>query len=188
MKLLGLSGYARSGKDTAYELLREDGWQRISFAEPMRKFLYALNPIVGMEHTVGSSLKLQEVRVQKVIDTYGWDGYKTSPYGTEMRELMQRLGTACGREILGANIWVDTALNNLPNGRYVVTDCRFLNEAEAIRDSEGWVVRINRKGIGPANEHVSETGLDGYEFDAVVNNDSSLEEFKGELKKIVEKI
>jgi hypothetical protein len=176
MRLVGFSGYARAGKDTAYSLLAEQGWQRVAFAEPMREFLYRLNPMVG-DNGRGA------IRIADVIDRVGWDGYKETLHGKEMRGLMQRLGTECGRELLGDNIWVDTALNGLdPQGSYAVTDCRFVNEATAIRDRGGKIIRINRPGVGPANAHVSETGLDDYAFDAVIENDGSLEDFKRKLE------
>ncbi len=106
-------------------------------------------------------------------------------YGKEMRGLMQRLGTECGRELLGDNIWVDTALDNLTPGKYAVTDCRFLNEARAIRDRGGKMIRIERPGIGPANSHISEKGLDDYYFDHIIYNDGTIEDFKLQLGELL---
>lgn len=170
--LVGLSGYARAGKDTGAAVLAQDGFERIAFADIMRDFLYNLNPIVGAEYK-----EPYAVRVKDVIDYYGWDGYKEiGLWGKEIRQLMQRLGTECGRELLGDNIWVDSALRHIQPGKnYVVTDCRFLNEADSIRNRGGKVIRITRPGIGPANSHASETSLDDYDFDAVVSNDGGLE-------------
>lgn len=179
MRLVGFSGYARAGKDTAYSLLADEGWNRIAFADTIREFLYRLNPIVG-EVPVNDVVRLAEV-----IDDVGWDGYKDTMHGPEMRQLMQRLGTECGRELLGDSIWVDAALDRLPPGNYAVTDCRFVNEANAIRSRGGKFIRINRPGIGPANSHISETGLDSYDFDAVIDNDGSLEDFKRKLLEVV---
>ncbi len=184
IELLGFSGYARSGKDTAYSLIADQGWQRVAFAEPMREFLYRLNPIVGKKKEFGA-LGPRDVRLKEVIDELSWDGYKSSErFGMEIRQLMQRLGTECGRELLGDNIWVNTALDNLESGRYAVTDCRFVNEADAIRERGGKIIRIERVGVGPANAHPSETSLDDYDFDAVVINDGSLEDLRLELGKL----
>lgn len=180
-RLVGFSGYARAGKDTAFSLLESQGYQRVAFADIMRSFLVALNPIVECSGRVGS-----HIRVADVIEWHGWDGYKESVYGSEVRSLMQRLGTEAGRGLLGDNIWVDSALNNLTDGKYAVTDCRFVNEAEAIRARGGKIIRINRPGVGPANSHPSETGLDNYTFDAVIENDGSLEDFKKKLEAVCE--
>jgi hypothetical protein len=176
-RLIGFSGYARAGKDTAVQVLRTEGYQRVAFADLMRTFLETLNPVVGYD-----SKKDGYVRVANIIDSFGWDGYKESYWGTEMRQLMQRLGTECGRELFGENFWVDSALNNLePEGFYAVADCRFVNEADAIRERGGKVIRIARPGVGPANSHPSETSLDDYDFDAVVNNDDSHEVLRQRL-------
>jgi dephospho-CoA kinase len=50
MQLIGLSGYARSGKDEAAKVLIEEfGFKRIAFADKLRDFLYALDPIVAVK-------------------------------------------------------------------------------------------------------------------------------------------
>lgn len=201
MELIGLSGYARSGKDEAAKVLVEEyGFQRIAFADKLREFLYALNPIVKhadaalMVRTKAGvkNLMLDEntpstvgidIRLQDVIDSFGWDGYKETVYGNEIRALLQRLGTEAGRGVLWDSIWIDAALHDLrPEGLYVVTDARFPNEAEALRDRGGVIVRITRDGVGPANSHPSETSLDDYDFDHRINNTGSLEEFKDSVR------
>src|SRR5690606_4016638 len=79
--------------------------------------------------------------------------------------------------ILGGDIWVDATMNALDVERdYVITDCRFPNEAQAINRAGGLVVRVQRPGNGPANDHPSETALDDYQFDGVINNDGTLED------------
>lgn len=180
MKLLGFSGYARAGKDTAVLSLAPLGYQRVAFADPMREFLYRLNPAVGVE------FPNQPLRLQKIIDEVGWDGYKAHPMGGEIRELMQRLGTECGRELMGENIWVNTALDNLNfDGYYAVADCRFPNEAQAIKERNGKVIRIIRPGVGPANSHASETSLDDWRFDAVIDNDGTVADLRTKLLEVL---
>lgn len=170
--IIGLSGYARSGKDESANALLGLGFKRVAFADKLRDFLLALNPIVGTDEDN------DYWTVSDVIAGYGWDGYKASPYGPEMRQLLQRLGTECGREMLYDTVWVDAALDDYRTGKVkhqVVPDVRFPNEAEAIKELGGYVLRIERPGIDPANAHVSETALDDWNFDAVVVNGSSIE-------------
>lgn len=165
MMLVGLSGYAQSGKDTAANALRELGYERIAFADVLRSAVYALNPLLPDGR-----------RVQDIVDEMGWDRAKVN--FTEVRTLLQRMGTEVGRNLLGDNIWVDTALRNLSDdGKYVVTDCRFPNEAEAICSRGGVVFRVIRPGVERANDHPSETSLDDYDFDGILLNDGTLEEF-----------
>lgn len=60
--IIGLSGYARSGKDTvASFLVSEYAFERISFADPIRDILYALNPSVDGESLIS------------MVDNYGWE-------------------------------------------------------------------------------------------------------------------
>lgn len=171
MRLIGLSGYAQSGKDTAAEALKELGYERVAFADVLRSAVYALNPLMPDGR-----------RVQDIVDEIGWDSAKVN--FTEIRTLLQRMGTEVGRNLLGENVWVDTALSSLDeSGSYVVTDCRFPNEADAIRDRGGLVYRIARRGVERANDHPSETSLDNYDFDGILVNDGTVDEFQKEVRR-----
>jgi hypothetical protein len=177
--IIGLSGYARSGKDEAAKALIEAGFIRLAFADKLREVLYALNPYVvddtGYEH----------VNLQTVIDDYGWDGYKETPWGSEIRRLIQRLGTEAGRQTLWDSIWVDATMNQIvPGQNYVITDVRFPNEANAVKQAGGRVWRIERPGVGPANTHASEVSLDDWDFDIVVANDVTIEEYHNKIRAV----
>lgn len=175
IELLGLSGWARSGKDTVAAILKADGYVRHSFADPMREALYRLNPPVDFGGT-GSVPLSTALGAEK-----DWERLKQ--FSTEIRGLMQRMGTEVGRNMFGENFWVDQALDKIPDGGKVVfADVRFPNEADAVRKLGGKVVRIERAGVGPANDHISETALDKYEFDIVLNNDGSLEDLEQKVK------
>jgi hypothetical protein len=178
MEIIGLSGYARTGKDEAAKVLVEEfGFNRVAFADKLRDVLYALNPMVGIE---GEPYEggLDMVGVQMVIDRYGWNGYKETEHGNEIRRLLQRLGTEAGRQTLWDSIWVDAAFADLSHdARVVVTDARFENEAKAIKERGGTMWRINRQGVGPVNDHPSETSLDLWAFDMIINNNNTIEAF-----------
>ena len=65
--------------------------------------------------------------------------------------------------------------NSYPEqSNWIITDTRFPNEAEAIKKAGGIVIRVNRPGVQPINPHPSETSLDDWGFDAVINNDSDV--------------
>jgi hypothetical protein len=178
MKVVGISGYARSGKDTLADILVEHhGYTKVAFADKMRDFLYAQNPYVA-ENGGGSNFR----SLQEIINKFGWDGYKSSPWGDDLRALVQRTGTEAGRQTLWQNIWVDAAFKGLdPDGKYVFSDTRFLNEAEAVKDHGGLLLRISRPGVGPALDengeaHISEIALDDYTgFDYNIPNDGSID-------------
>lgn len=165
---VGMSGYARAGKDTiADHLVAECGYTKESFATPMREALYRLNPdirdIAGMVMTVG-----------QVVDLSGWEEAKVIT--PNIRGLMQRMGTEVGREMFGENFWVDAAIARIPDGSKVVfADVRFPNEADAIRALGGEVWRVERDGFGPANDHISEHALDDYKFDRTFENSDTVD-------------
>lgn len=53
---------------------------------------------------------------------------------------------------------------------WIITDTRFPNEAQAIKDAGGIVIRVDRMHITPINEHYSESALDGWDFDYYIEN------------------
>lgn len=184
MRLIGLSGYARSGKDEAAAvLMKYYNFERRAFADKLREFLYRLDPpLVGWYHAPADQV-VSEVTLRDVIDNEGWDGYKEGRFSDLIRGMLQRLGTECGRELISDNIWVNAALKGLDSeSKVVMTDARFPNEAQAIVDLGGEVWRINRTGVGPINMHPSETSLDNWTFDVTIDNDGTLEEYHEKIR------
>ena len=171
--IIGLSGYARSGKDTvADHLISTYNFTRHSFAAYMKDAMYKLNPIVHVDN-------IGPMRYQALVDAYGLDKVKdTYP---EVRRLLQVFGTEVGREMFGDNFWVDLALNNVRSFHTVISDVRFINEADAIRLRGGKIWRINRAGVGPVTGHSSEVNLDGYDFDLVINNDYDIDSLNKQI-------
>lgn len=181
MEIIGLSGYARSGKDEAAKVLVQDyGFIQVAFADKLRDVLYALNPIVSERDRDITGRYEKYINVQDVIDHYGWTGYKETSYGNEIRRLLQRLGTEAGRQTLWDSIWIDAALTGIPeDAKVVVSDARFFNEFDALVERGGYIWRIERDGVGPANDHASETEAVDYEkFSLFLDNNGSLEKFK----------
>lgn len=185
MELIALSGFARSGKDEAAKVLVERfGFKQIAFADKLREALYALNPMVvadGEHHgilPVGYNGPVHRF-LADVIDEYGWEGYKSSPFSQDMRRLIQRLGTNAGREVLGDTIWIDAALTGLDeNAKVVASDGRFFNELDAVREYGGYVWRIERESVGPANDHPSELEAVDYPYFSLrLENNGTLEQW-----------
>jgi hypothetical protein len=165
---IGISGWARAGKDTiADHMVEQHGYLKMSLASPMKDALYALDPRITVNEVQSTSLRIG-------IDIYGWEGIKErSPH---IRGLLQRLGTEVGREQWGEDFWVDMALDRIPDGAKVVfADVRFPNEANAIKELGGEVWRVERINSGAANEHISEHALDDYTFDHKILNYNGLQ-------------
>lgn len=175
--IIGLSGYARSGKDTAADhLVSNYGFTRYSFAAPMKEAMYRLNPIVYSD-AIGN------FRYKDLVDVYGLDKAKDSH--PEIRRLLQVFGTEVGRDMFGQNFWVDLALSSAKENLVVISDVRFKNEADGIKAAGGQVWRINRDGIGPVTNHASEVDLDDYKFDNVLFNNSTVLELNNMIDGIM---
>ncbi len=167
--LIGLSGYARSGKDTVAELLCLNyGYKRVSFADPMRQALYVLSPKID-----------NIVRLSEYVDDYGWDVAKQNQ---EVRRLLQVFGTEVGRKMFGLDFWINIALKDLSGDtQVVISDVRFPNEADAIAKLGGSMWRINRKNHSAVNGHASEHAMDNYMFNHVIYNDGTLDDLSDEV-------
>jgi hypothetical protein len=171
-QIIGLCGYAMSGKDEAAKALVADGWKRVAFADAVREALLALDPEISLA-TLSSYLSHWET----------WDELKRQI--PAVRLLLQRMGTEAGRNIHGANCWVNIARRKIEatTADVVVTDVRFANEAAMIRGMGGKVVRINRPGVGPVNSHASEA----LEFDAdyTLENDGTVVDLHDAIRELV---
>lgn len=165
--MIGLSGWARSGKDTvASYLVEQHGFVRVSFADQMRTALYNLDPKIDLAG--------YRISLRAAVDLIGWEDLKSQ--SDDVRGLMQRMGTEVGRRLWGEDFWVEAAMRLvLPDTNIVISDVRYPNEADAIRRRDGQVWRITRDGVGPANSHDSETSLNTYPFDQYIANNGSIE-------------
>lgn len=167
--IIGLSGYARSGKDTVAELLVLNyGFKRMAFADGIRQALLALNPL------------LQDgLRLNDVVDEHGWEVAKSKD---EVRRLLQVMGTEVGRKLIHEDVWVWRLFNAISTDeRIVIPDVRFPNEARMVESQGGEVWRINRPNLSAVNEHVSEHAMDNYMFKRAIFNGGTLDDLADEI-------
>lgn len=176
--IIALSGYATSGKDSFAEALLQHGFQKKGFADALRKFASVLNPILKVENGCG-------ITYQEMLDLYGYTEAKVQ--FTELRNFLQVLGTEAGRKVLGEDVWVDALMRSLnPAENYIFTDVRFPNEFRAVKENGGLNIRIDRPGVGPVNDHPSETAVDHLDYDLVIDNDGSLSDLENKAIGLLE--
>jgi hypothetical protein len=168
---IGLVGYSQSGKDTVADILVKNyGYTRVAFADKIREFLYGLNPMVTCSPTG---------YLQDLVNLVGWDAAKQEP---QVRRLLQDLGNSA-RKTIDENVWVTLALGNIDvNQRVVITDVRFENEAMMIKLMGGQLWRVKRVGVGPVNDHVSESELEGYKVNQIFVNNGTIEDLEALIK------
>lgn len=139
--IIGFSGKIGAGKTTAAKLLYARSFTRVRFAGPLKAMVAAL----GLDEA-----EIDGERKEKPCALLG---------GKTPRWAMQTLGTDWGRALIDEQLWVNAwKLQVRKLGDYipvVADDVRFENEAKAIRELGGVVVRIVRDGLR-ADGHASE--------------------------------
>ena len=169
--IIGLTGYAQSGKDTVAKILVEKyGYTRIAFADKIRELLYEMDPPIKRSLNPDSGL----IGLQNLVDIYGWDVTKQEP---QVRQHLQNLGVGA-RKVFGEWFWIEQAMRGVSyEDKVVITDVRFTNEAEFIKkydNAQLW--RVTRPGISAVNNHISETEMDNYKEDVHLVNAGTLDE------------
>lgn len=172
--VIGLTGYAGSGKDTLANILVEEyGFTRIAFADKIKEFLYDLNPGIGFDY------------LRDIVDMSGWEQAKKDVL---VREYLQNVGVSA-RNVFGEDFWVKQAIysanekmldtpESQRTGKWVYTDVRFHNEAEVIKENGGQIWRVKRNGVDPVNTHVSESEMENYRVDQIFKNDGTVKDLR----------
>lgn len=148
LKIIGIGGFARSGKDTfvkyAINILGENGYlaQRVAFADELKSDLYSF-----------------------IKEKYGIDVFLAS---TEEKNLIRPLLVAhgCGMRLCGdGSHWIrlmeKTIKNSYDDLKYIldkpmiflVSDVRFPNEADWIHDNGGWFVHIKKYEVYTGHDY-----------------------------------
>ncbi len=134
-KIIGLIGSIGSGKDTVADyLVKHHNFKKISFAKKLKDILSILFNW-DRELLEGSTKESREWREK--IDPY----WNMTP-----RNVLQKIGTDLFRKHFDDNIWIKSVINEINNStdNYVITDCRFKNEIDAIKDINGKIMYIER--------------------------------------------
>lgn len=177
--IIGVNGVAQSGKDTIGTYLIENyGYERRAFADKIKEAALLLDPIVQTAE-VASEIDL---RLSMWVDLFGWEQAKAHP---EVRRTLQRFGSEVGRTIFGETVWIDLLFKNGTPDNLVITDCRFPNEAEAIKKHGGMVWVVQRPGYTPALGHISDTALTDWEFDATLLNDGTVQGLYAQVDRLL---
>ena len=180
-RLIGITGYARHGKDTiASVLVKDSGYNRIALADKMREALLALDPIV-----YASTDPLDAGVVERLsdhVEAGGWDEAKKLP---EVRRLMQYMGTEAGRKVLGEDVWIEALAKGFrgfynDECRIVIPDIRFVNEARWIARCGGEVWLVQRPGFdnGVGTGHASEQEIPQIVPDVVFVNQGTEDDLR----------
>jgi len=208
--IIGLVGLINSGKGTvASHLVDNFNFRQESFASALKDAAAVLFdwPRYLLEGDTNESREWREI-----IDPW-WSEKLNIPNFTP-RYALQYLGTDILRTHFNSDIWFLTVQNKIrknPNQHFVISDVRFPNEVNFIKENNGKLIRINRgplpiwydtallanKGNTIAKEamiktyssaHFSEWAWIGAEIDFQVNNNDTIENLKIQIDKILNKL
>lgn len=181
--LIGITGLKRSGKDTVGEYLETKGFQRKSFAAPMKIITRQIDPIVHalpplQYGSADGSDKADTVKLVRLSDVIGAGEDHVKATYPEYRRFLQRLGTEAFRSF-DDQFWINWLFNELdasdPMPAHVcITDARFPNEVEKIRERGGVMWRIEREGVDTTDLHASEAFIQELDVDVTILNNGTL--------------
>lgn len=170
--LIGISGKMGVGKTTAARFI-----SLVSKTAEVKSFGAPLKRVAKM---FLGDIDLSSQDVKKSVLSEEWN----NPEPMTVRDFLQKLGTDAIRDGLHPNAWVNMLFNDYHyRQHWVIDDVRFPNEYNAIAYRGGVMIRINRGGI-PTSDHPSETMLDDYEFDFVIDNNGSEDDFLNQIMAI----
>lgn len=209
--LIGLNGYMRSGKDTTAGFIKEwatdysFGYSQDAFARRLKESAAAAVGIHGDEVSAEGAVEFCELLKQEgtVIHVVNEEG---TGYSITGREYLQYYGTEAHRQVFHNDFWVDAVLpkgfdntgvnpawheNFASHGKVceicVVTDCRFPNEAQRIKELKGYVWEIDREGHG-GGTHASEQPLPRNLVDLTIHNNGSLSDLRDKVSDALESL
>lgn len=184
LKIIGLTGLKRSGKDTiANYLSKYYGYERIAFADPLK---YACIELFGFNYD-------QCYESAKEEPDEFW-------FGLTPRKIFQFIGTELMRNKMselhpnfGQDFWVlccekkiKDILSVQKDTLIVISDVRFPNECEMIKKMGGIVIRVNRDCVDTGEDlHESERLVKELEVDYEIDNNESLEDLWSNIDQLM---
>ena len=181
---------SKQGKPSIEEVLKNyeenQWWLEESSGWEIKKFAGKLKDVAS--HLTG--IDVEDFEDQEFKKTnLGVEWWTTCDEGHQpmtVRDFLQKLGTDALRIGLHENVWVNALMADyqpldfnplteaeiMPN--WVITDIRYENEAKAVKDKGGIIIRVDRPGVNPINNHPSEVGLDNWNFDYKIANVSDI--------------
>lgn len=166
-RIVGITGLAGSGKDSALKFMQicpvlSDLYRQIAFAEPLKE----IARIVGF-----TSNQLTDRTLKEATDSF---------WGISPRQFLQMCGTEMFRNVWRQDCWVEMArlkIRNMRNFEHdnrmvFITDVRFPNEAQMIKDEGGVIVKILRPSVDIGSTHASEAQIKDIAADLIIENDA----------------
>jgi len=141
--IIGICGLIGSGKGTVADVLVDQGFTKVSFADKLKD---GVSTIFGWDRAMleGDTDESRQWREQR-------DDFWSAETEMEVtpRLVLQLFGTDCLRNGFHDGVWVSLLKKHMLDnpGNYVIPDVRFRNEQNMIRELGGEIWRIQRGDI-----------------------------------------
>lgn len=170
--IIGITGLAGAGKDTVGSyLVTNFDFTRYGFADKLKELALQANPYIY-------EAKLQ---LADLVSEVGWDKAKNECYS--VRQLLQGIGHGA-RLVFNDSFWIDQVLKiDLPD-KVVITDVRYANEFDAVREAGGKIIRVLRD-VELVNNHITEVGHKDIPVDYHLDNNSSRRELYQQINDLM---
>jgi chaperonin cofactor prefoldin len=184
--LIGITGFKRSGKDTAGEYFINKGYIKYAFAGPLKKACKEIF-MFSDEQTEGDDKEKHDniwnISAIQLFQRFGTEIFRErlSDFYPEMENIKENFWT------YRFKIWYQEQLEKNKDVLIVVTDVRFDNEVDIIKELGGIIIKVERNQVTNLDEHKSETSIGKIKHDYLVKNDSDIEKYYEKLAKIVKK-
>src|SRR5574344_1962011 len=206
MKVVGLVGRKRSGKDTAAEIFESKGWYRTSFAKALytevsEAFGVSVEQLQEHEHKevpwvpLKSCKDAEFVELAKalarvsILDREDRQGIFTEDLvdiHLSPRRILQWWGTEYRRKD-DTFYWVrrlSEALAAAKPERVIISDIREIHEAAYVKRSDGYLIAVIRPELvdDATSSHSSEKNLEHIGVDGKLFNTSSIEQLRRDVE------
>lgn len=169
-QIIGIAGKARAGKSSVAAYIAEHyGAEVLAFADPIRAGLMRMFNIPQSFMEEDKELAIPGI-------------------GASYRKMAQTLGTEWGRGMIHPDVWLLHMGRRIgvldAEGRVVIPDVRFPNEADWIR-SQGVLVHIVRDELQTVREHISEAGIEPKDGEWVLYNSGSILDLHSQIDELM---
>lgn len=189
MRIIGLTGKARAGKDTVADILEDltDGHvEREAFADRLKLIAALALGIASYPEEVGiSGIRRWADQFKSAESVVVLDARNAVVAKTTGREFLQRLGTEGIREVLGETTLLDAIEFDRDADLLILTDVRTIAEAERIHEAGGEVWRVTRPGAG-AGDHISERPIPERLVEVEIDNSGTISELWQTVRELID--
>lgn len=176
--LIGITGQKFSGKSTVAKMLSEMlDYKVVSFADKLKDITCVLSGCTRED------LENYEFKEKQLVPIH-MRPYCGSTKNPTYRAFLQHFGSEVMRSV-NDNIWIDSTLLNCGDNA-IISDCRFPNEAKAIKECGGIIIKVVRDSVDSDDTHQSEMMIDSIDAEYVLVNTKSIETLRGAVRSLVE--